>query len=197
MPPKSQITSFLQSLSRTSIHDVDRTQLLFEYGLPSFSDGNEGESDQSDTLTAAIQNESAPLIEPVPRSVKVGPEEPHMTKGAGRTLQIKQLWEGTVTELLGGTFMAVLNDKSRPDSPAEQVEFESVELREDDWPLVEPGAVFYWMIGTERTPSGQVRNVSNIEFSRLPVWTRSSLKAASEKGSRVEQWFHANGNRPS
>ncbi|MFZ0796818.1 MAG: hypothetical protein WAM98_03450 [Terriglobales bacterium] len=166
-----------------------------------FSYGNECESDQSGTL---IQSEAVPLsmqestaAEPVPRSVKVEPETPQMAKEAGRALQIKQLWEGTVTELRGGTFVAVLNDKSRPSSPAEQVEFESIELREDDWPLVAPGAVFYWMIGTERTPSGQVRNISNIEFSRLPIWTRSSLKTASEKGLRMEQWFHADGNHPS
>jgi hypothetical protein len=195
MPPKSRITSFHLSSGRTS---NDQLRLLFEFGLPS-SYGNEPESDQSNTMN---QRESAPLsqesiAEPVPLSVKVSPEEPRMAKEAGRTLQIKQLWEGTVTELCGQTFMAVLNDKSRPNSPAEQVEFESVELREDDWSLVAPGAVFYWMIGTERTPSGQVRNISNIEFSRLPIWTRSSLKAASEKGSRLEQWFHANGSRPS
>jgi hypothetical protein len=199
MPPKSRITSFLQSTNRTSGDQIEQTQLLFEFGLP-LSYGNEAEADQSDTLN---QSESAALsvqegsADPVPLSVKVGPEQPQMSKEAGRTLLIKQLWEGTVTELRDETFLAVLNDKSRPDTPAEQVEFESVELRQDDWPLVAPGAVFYWMIGTERTPSGQVRNVSNIEFSRLPVWTRSSLNAASEKGSRVEQWFHANGNHSS
>jgi hypothetical protein len=198
MPPKSRSTSFLQSSDR-STDQFGQTQLLFEFGLPQ-SYGNESEADQSNTLN---QSESASLgmqesvAEPVPRSVKVGPKELKMAKETGRTLQIKQLWEGTVTELRDRTFLAVLNDKSRPNSPAEQVEFESVELREDDWPLVAPGAVFYWMIGTERTPSGQVRNISNIEFSRLPIWTRSSLKSASEKGSRVEQWFHANGSRPS
>ena len=202
MPPKSQITSFLQSSNRTSSDEIGKTQVLFEFGLPSLTYGNELEPDQSSTVTANL-GVSAPLsvqqasAEPVPRSVKVGPEEPQMSKEAGRTLLIKQLWEGTVTELRGETFLAVLNDKSRPNTPPEQVEFESVELRQDDWPLVAPGAVFYWMIGIERTPSGQVRNVSNIEFSRLPVWTRSSLNAASEKGSRVEQWFHANGNHPS
>lgn len=196
MPPKSQIASFLPLSDNTSSNEVRQTQLLFEYGLPSVSSGNEFESNRSDVLTAT-QSESDPPVEPVPRSVKVGPEEPQMTKVEGRTLQIKQLWEGTVTELCGKSFLAVLNDKSRSNSPAEQVEFESIELREDDWALVEPGAVFYWMIGTERTRAGQVRNISNIEFSRLPVWTRSSLKAASEEGSRVEQWFHHDGNQPS
>jgi hypothetical protein len=199
MPPKSQITSSLQSSNRTSSDEIRQTQLLFEFGVP-FSYGNEFESDQSNTLNQSesghVSVQESTSAEPVPRSVKVAPEEPKMAKEAGRTLQIKQLWEGTVTELHGGTFLAVLNDKSRPNSPAEQVEFESVELREDDWPLVAPGAVFYWMIGTERSPSGQVRNISNIEFSRLPIWTRSSLKAACDNMWRTKEWFHTNGDRP-
>jgi hypothetical protein len=200
MPPKSQTTSFLLSSNETSSDKIRQTQILFEFGIPSFSQGDDRESGQPNTLSATDQGEiapaTAPQIEskPVLRSAKVEPEVPQMTRDASRTLQIKQLWEGTVLELRGETFLAVLNDKSQPNSPAEQVEFESIELREDDWPLVVPGSVFYWMIGTERTPSGQVRNISNIEFSRLPLWTRSSLKAASEKGSRAAQWFHANGS---
>jgi hypothetical protein len=204
MPPKSLITSFLGLPNRTSSDQIEKTRLLFELGLPSISDEDNDGSTRSDILatnqtgnlastTRAIASDEAP----VSRTVKVEPDVPETTKQAGTSLQIKQLWEGTVTEVQGKTFVAVLNDKSQPNSPEEYVEFESVELRQDDWPLVAPGAVFYWMIGTERTRSGQVRNISNIEFSRLPVWTRSFLKAASEKGSRVEQWFHANGNHPS
>jgi hypothetical protein len=177
---------------------------LFELGLPSISDANNEWSNRPNVLATnqignlastarAISNPEAS----VPRTVKVEPDVPETTKQAGASLQIKQLWEGTVTEVRGETFVAILNDKSQPSSPAEQVEFEAVELRVDDLPLVVPGSVFYWMIGTERTPSGQVRNISNVEFSRLPVWTRSSLKTASEKGSRAKQWFHANGSYPS
>lgn len=201
MPPKSQITYWLGPANKTFSEQIRDTQLLFEFGVaPSFY-GNRSESPNT---VAADQIESSPPTGPmnegdgtqVPRSVRVKPSVPEV-KEKGPSLLIKQLWEGTVTEVRGETFVAVLSDKSRPDSPEENVEFESVELREDDLPLVAPGSVFYWMIGTERTPSGQVRNISNIEFSRLPVWTRGSIRAASEKASSVEQWFHANGNRPS
>jgi hypothetical protein len=202
MPPKSQITSLLGLANRTSSDQIRNTQLLFEFGdVPSFY----GNWDESRRPLEPNQVEdlfpTAPTVTragaQIPSSVRVEPSLPETAREKGPSLQIKQLWEGTVTEVHGETFVAVLNDKSRLNSPEEQVEFESVELRGDDWPLVVPGSVFYWMIGTERTPSGQVRNISNIEFSRLPVWTRSSLKAASEKGSRTNQWFHANGNHPS
>lgn len=204
MPPKSQIMSSLGLANKTSGEGVESTELLFELGdVPSFY-GNSAESRR--TADPERSENSAPTVPvptvegagaQVPRSVRVEPSIPEATKEKGSSLLIKQLWEGTVTEVSGETFIAVLNDKSRLSSPEEQVEFECVELREDDRPLVVPGSVFYWMIGTERTPSGQVRNISNIEFSRLPVWTRSSLKAALERGSRTDQWFHANGNQPS
>lgn len=201
MPPKSQSTYSLGPPNKTSSDQIRETQLLFEFGnVPSLY-GNRAESQNT---VVADQIESPPPTSPtgegdgaqVPRSVQVKPSVPE-TRQKGPSLLIKQLWEGTVTEVHGATFVAVLNDKSRLDSPEERVEFESIELREDDRPLVVPGSVFYWMIGTERTPAGQVRNISNIEFSRLPVWTRGSVKAAKEKGSRAEQWFHANGNHPS
>jgi hypothetical protein len=199
MPPKSQIASFLGLPNRTSSDQIEKTRLLFELGIPSISyEDNEGDNRSDIYATNQTGNlpPTARAIASAKAPVQVEPDVPETTKQAGTSLQIKQLWEGTVSEVHGTTFVAVLNDKSQPNSPEEYVEFESVELRQDDWPLVAPGAVFYWMIGTERTRSGQVRNISNIEFSRLPVWTRSSLKAASEKGSRVEQWFHANGNHP-
>lgn len=204
MPPKSQITSFLGLPNSTSSDLIEKTRLLFELGLPSISYEDNEESTKSDVLATNQAGNVASTARAIasgeaqaPRTVKVEPDVPETAKQAGTSLQIKQLWEGTVTDVQGTTFVALLSDKSQPNSPEEYVEFGSVELRQDDWPLVAPGAVFYWMIGTERTRSGQVRNISNIEFSRLPVWTRSSLKAASEKGSRVEQWFHGNGNRPS
>lgn len=203
MPPKSQIKFFLQSSTKTSSDQIHQTQVLFEFGPASLAYGNNTESGQLNTLSTAKQADTVLASvqeiegEQVPRDARVSPEVPQLPKEPGRTLQIKQLWEGTVTELRGKTFLALLKDKSQPDNPAEQVEFESVELRDDDWALVAPGSIFYWMIGTERTPSGQVRNISNVEFSRLPLWTRSSLKSAAQKGSCAEQWFHANGNHPS
>jgi hypothetical protein len=130
---------------------------------------------------------------PIKRSVKVMPDVPSTLNAKRPTLQIQQLWEGTVTEVHGESFVAILNDKSKLDSPAEQVEFDSVELRVDDQSLVLPGAVFYWTIGKETWPSGQVQSISRIEFSRLPVWTRNSLRSAKEKSVQIEQWFHPNG----
>ncbi len=87
--------------------------------------------------------------------------------------------------------MATLSDRTRPSSPDEQAifEFGSFEVPDDDQPLVTPGSVFYWMMGTERTRSGQVKNVSTVEFRRLPIWTKSSLASAATKAAHLKEWF--------
>lgn len=206
MPPKSQTIYSVQSPTRTSSDDIREMQLLFDFASPMTAVSASAGNVDPTLCSSEIHSNQPPGQDPgetasgdvsvradVPRSATVKPKVPDAA-GKGRSLQIKQLWEGTVTEVLDDTFEAVLTDKSRPDSPEEHVQFESVELRADDRPLVSPGSVFYWMIGTERTPAGQVRNISNIEFSRLPVWTRSSLKAAEKKGSSAAEWFHANGS---
>jgi hypothetical protein len=199
MPPKSQITFLIGQRSKTFYDEITKSRLLFDLGISlASSDTDEAENQSSNSM--ANQSETSPQAaastQTVPRSVRVQPEVPEVPHVTGATLQIRQLWEGTVTEVRGQAFVAVLTDKTQPNSPDERVEFERFELRNEDRSLVEPGAMFYWMIGTERTASGQVRNISTIELSRLPLWTRSSLKAACDKTERTKQWFHANGNHP-
>jgi hypothetical protein len=94
--------------------------------------------DQPATATSSVRAEA------VPRSVALEPRVPTVAKGTGITLQIRQLWEGTVTEVLPQGFVATLRDRTKPSSPDEQAvfDFESFEVSEDDQPLVTPGSVF-------------------------------------------------------
>jgi hypothetical protein len=124
-------------------------------------------------------------------NVELVPPTPRVTKGHGSTLQIRQLWECTVTELRSEGFVATLSDKTKLDSPDEQglFEFENIEISEDDHRLLSPGSVFYWMMGTERTRAGQVKNVSSVEFRRSPAWTRSAVAQASAQAASLKEWF--------
>jgi hypothetical protein len=128
---------------------------------------------------------------PVPQSVTLGPPVPKVVKGNGPSLQIRQLWEGTVTYVSTDHFVATLTDKTQLTNPDEQATFEfaSFEVPEDDKSLVKPGSVFYLMIGTTKALSGQIRNISALEFRRLPSWTRSSLETASVRASSLKKWF--------
>jgi hypothetical protein len=109
----------------------------------------------------------------------------------GSILQTRQLWEGTVTEVLSKGFVAVLADKTNPTNPDEYAtfDFENVEISKDDLTLLGPGATFYWIIGREKTSGGTVKNVSIVQFRRVPAWTRSALSAAVERAKSIRALF--------
>lgn len=182
MPPKSQIGFSLGPAGESFTDETTRALPMFE--LAPNGDPWGTNSQQSTTAESAV-----PTL--MPRSVSLKPMEPTVVKGNGPTLQIRQLWEGTVTDVSAEGFVATLRDRTRPTNPDEQAafEFESIEVQEDDKPLVKPGSVFYLMMGKETAHSGQVRTVSSVEFRRLPAWTRSSLDGATARAASLKEWF--------
>jgi hypothetical protein len=122
----------------------------------------------------------------IPRGavLRPGPLEIEIRKNDS-TLQTRQLWEGTVTELCNGGFTAILSDKTNPSNPDEQATFDNAEISPDDQPLVGPGSSFYWIIGSERTAGGQVKNVSMVQFRRLPAWTDRKLSDVAVRARQL------------
>ncbi len=109
--------------------------------------------------------------------------------GSVPSLRPRQLWEGTVIERQNGSFIARVNDRTNPSNPDEVVIFEFDELSQEDKKLVEPGASFYWTIGTERSPAGTIRNVEMVSFRRLPRWSSSSVREAEQEAREIAQLF--------
>lgn len=182
MPPKL-LTTFLTGLkASTSFGAVltdDFSKPLFDFGPPPdvLSDSKNAKSEPT-----AVTLNSSDMSAPVPRGAAFAATiTPQMLIGRGSTLQTRQLWEGTVTEVRANDFVASLADVTNPENPDEQVEFTFDEVSQDDRQLVTSGSAFYWVVGSERTPGGQLKNVSMVQFRRLPMWTRSSL----EQGERV------------
>lgn len=127
----------------------------------------------------------------IPTRVSLRPPLRVTTRRKSSTLQTRQLWEGTITEVRRDGFVAVLSDRTGPCNPDERVVFNYAEIPKEDHPLVRPGSTFYWIIGSERTFGGQVKNVSIVQFRRLPAWTRSALARATERAQRLRQVFRA------
>ncbi len=125
---------------------------------------------------------------PVRSGVAVAPP----LKGAGRdpALQTRQLWEGTVVEIHDGRFLATLTDRTNPGNSDEGAAFDYAEVSPEDYGLVVPGAAFYWTIGSERTVGGQVKNISVLQFRRVPAWTKRALTRAAERARHVRKAFH-------
>jgi len=105
------------------------------------------------------------------------------------TLRPLQLWEGTIIECQNGSFVALVNDRTDPLNPDELVTFESVEVSKEDMKLIQPGASFYWTVGVERSPAGQIRNVEMLNFRRLPGWNASSVREAEQEAREIADLF--------
>jgi hypothetical protein len=123
----------------------------------------------------------------IPTGVTVRPQLTTVLQKKGPTLQTRQLWEGTVTKVLESGFVATLRDKTEQSNPDEQALFDFNEVSLDDRRLISVGSSFYWVIGTEQTPAGQIKNVSTLRFRRLPSWTRSALEKAAVRARRIRR----------
>jgi hypothetical protein len=84
-----------------------------------------------------------------------------------------------------------LQDKTNPRNPDERVsfEFDRTEISPEDLPFINPGSSFYWIIGNERTAAGQVKNVSMLQFRRVPAWTRRKLEQVADVAHRLRESF--------
>lgn len=112
-------------------------------------------------------------------------------KERGPALQTSQLWEGTIGEVRQGEFVALLSDRTNRSNPDEQAVFDYREISTEDHKLVRPGSTFYWIIGREITVGGQLKNVSFLQFRRLPAWTKPALTRAAARARHVRQVFRA------
>lgn len=106
-----------------------------------------------------------------------------------RRFEVLQQWEGTVTDADDDTFWADLRDLTTPSSPTEIVEVPVAEIAVSDRTLLQPGSVFYWSVGYETTPGGQIRRVSEIRLRRTPMWTQRGLDSVRLRGQQLFEQF--------
>jgi len=105
---------------------------------------------------------------------------PKLRSSSTRFVALQQ-WEGTVTAVAHDEFEASARDLTVVASPMEQFTLETSDVSPRDRRLLVPGAVFYWSIGYEHAPTGQVQIVSRLVFQRLPLWTaRDIVEARNE-----------------
>jgi hypothetical protein len=96
-----------------------------------------------------------------------------------------QKWEGHVIAVRESEFTATLVDLTQP-GVEEEVVLDLSELSEDDLPLVQPGAVFYWSVGYRVEQSGERSRSSVIWFRRLPAWTEKDIEHAAVRANELK-----------
>lgn len=97
-----------------------------------------------------------------------------------------QEWEGYVLDVGPDNFTARLLDLTAGSSiEEEEAEVPIEEISEQDRVRVQPGAIFRWVIGYERSPAGVRKRVSVIVFRDLPAVTERDLQEGREWASET------------
>lgn len=92
-----------------------------------------------------------------------------------------QEWEGHVTDIRDGDFVARLWDLTGgAEREEEEATIPFAEISEDDRAKMRLGSIFRWSIGYEHTEGGTKRRVSQIVFRDLPCVTKTDLQEASD-----------------
>lgn len=104
------------------------------------------------------------------------------------SLHALQEWEGYVTDIGDDAFGARLLDLTAGDSvEREDAVIPLDEVSAEDRLKMEPGSIFRWVIGYERSVGGTRRRVSQIVFLDLPPVTGRDL----ERGREWADWLRA------
>lgn len=94
-----------------------------------------------------------------------------------------QKWIGHVTCINEQSFEAKLEDLTASGTN-ETVEFDFDDISEEDKPLIDIGATFYWSLGYSHE-NGQVSKKSIIRFQRILTWDEDCLNNAAERANRL------------
>jgi len=103
--------------------------------------------------------------------------------GPRRRFEVLQQFEGVVSEVAEDAFWADVYDLTEPSRPREVHELPLREIPQADRDLLVPGGVFYWCIGYERSPGGQIRRVSEMRLRRTPKWSAHTLERAKSRAA--------------
>ena len=105
---------------------------------------------------------------------------------------IKQIWNGVVTEFNDQEFTVRLEDKINPENPDELVVLSIDEIDDRDKHLINVGAMLLWHIGYRYGPNNPRERFSKIAFRRLPRWTEEEIQGAEQLAKGYADFFLAN-----
>jgi hypothetical protein len=102
----------------------------------------------------------------------------------------KRKYQGEVRELTNDGFIGRLRNLSES-APDQEAEFYFEDVSPNDKELVAIGALFYWNIGYMTLVGGQRLGCHTLAFKRLPVWTKTEIKAAKQRAKSLFEWVNA------
>lgn len=141
--------------------------------------------------------DTSSVIEPIISSVReiiddvesIGKAQIQLHPGTRVTepFELLQQWEGCVLSISRDTFTASLYDLTNTRGVAdEEAEFSIEDVSDSDLHLLREGAIFRWLIGYRKRPSGKVSE-SKLVFRRMPVWRREDLDRARAEAISISE----------
>jgi hypothetical protein len=104
----------------------------------------------------------------------------------------KQQWIGRVEEIHDDYFLASLRDAHGDEGPEEELaEIWLEQLSRSDLECVQPGAIFYWVIGYRDEPHGQRLGTSIFHFRRRLPLTEEERQTAAQRTEEVWAWLES------
>jgi hypothetical protein len=98
---------------------------------------------------------------------------------------ILQEWEGRVEEIQGRRIVAHLTDiTAKETEESEEVEIPIDDVPEADQHLIQPGAIFRWLLGYQY-PYGRKEKFARIVVRRLPIWTEREMREADREANEL------------
>jgi hypothetical protein len=109
-----------------------------------------------------------------------------------RNVQVLQQWEGVVCDILNeNTFTVELFDLTDRTNQMEVAEMSVRDVPSADRALIQPGATFYWTIGTQFGKGGEEMTISEIRLRRFPVWSKRMLDAIQVEAEGLFEQIHS------
>jgi hypothetical protein len=155
----------------------------------------------STAQSQAPREEASPIASTAQKQVNLADISPliRLSEVVLRVRQFKvlQQWEGVVNEVHHDCLNADIRDLTNPSQAVEIVDISMDEIPEADQDLLEPGCVFYWIIGHQTSPGGQKSRISEIRVRRNPKWTQHAIDSIKTQGQELYQQFaHSAEDRP-
>jgi hypothetical protein len=184
IPEATEIASLATSWEVTR---SERGKLLFSDPAP--RENFEG-SDARPALQPRDHSAAAPFVTRAPL-VRITSH----ADSASRRIQVLQQLEGVVLECGAEDFTAELRNLTEKKTAPEFAEFSYAEVSQPDRPLLQRGAVFYWVVGYDTNPTGQITRISEIRFRRSPKWSSRKLRIAAERAAQRLRGMNENADQ--
>ena len=124
----------------------------------------------------------------------LAPEEPDSLQSVEVSYSSKQSYKplqsflGIVESVRVDEFDARVHDLTNPRYAVELITFSAAEVDDDDLPLLNAGATFYWYIGYQGGRGGR-RRLAEIRFRRLPPFTMAELRNSKQRAENIRKLF--------